>query len=45
MNLLGADRELTRNPYYAATAPRRRSWPALQDSAACDVAVGGVWPA
>ena len=41
MNLLGADRELTRNSYYAATAPRRRSWPAWQDSGNCDVAVVG----
>ena len=41
MNLLGADRELTRNSYYAATAPRRRSWPAWQGSGDCDVAVVG----
>ena len=41
MNLLGADRELTRNSYYAATARRRTSWPALQGSAECDVAVVG----
>lgn len=41
MNLLGADRELTRNSYYAATAQQRTSWPALQGSAATDVAVVG----
>ena len=41
MNLLGADRELTRNSYYAATAQRRTSWPSLQGGAECDVAVVG----
>ena len=41
MNLLGADRELTRNSYYAATAPRLQSWPAWQGSGECDVAVVG----
>lgn len=41
MNQLGADRELTRNSYYAATAQRRQSWPALQGRADCDVAVVG----
>ena len=41
MDLLSADRELTRNSYYAATAARQQSFAALQDSAACDVAVVG----
>lgn len=41
MDLLSADRELTRNSYYAATAARQQSYAALQDSAQCDVAVVG----
>ncbi len=41
MDLLSADRELTRNSYYAATAARRQVFPALQGSASCDVAVVG----
>lgn len=41
MDLLSADRELTRNSYYAATAARRQAYPALQGSAVCDVAVVG----
>ncbi len=41
MSLLSAERELTRNSYYAATAPRERSFPALQSDVDCDVAVVG----
>jgi gamma-glutamylputrescine oxidase len=41
MDLLSADRELTRNSYYAATAPRQQSFAALQGRADCDVAVVG----
>jgi len=41
MDLLSADRELTRNSYYAATAVRQQTFAALQDSADCDVAVVG----
>jgi gamma-glutamylputrescine oxidase len=41
MDLLSADRELTRNSYYAATAERRQRFAPLQDSASCDVAVVG----
>ena len=44
MSLLSAERELTRNSwtsYYAATAPRERSFPQLQGDAHCDVAVVG----
>ncbi|HMO44655.1 MAG TPA: FAD-binding oxidoreductase [Rubrivivax sp.] len=41
MDLLSADRELTRNSYYAATAARQQSFAALQGSASCDVAVVG----
>jgi len=41
MDLLSADRELTRNSYYAATAERRDSFPPLQGSRSCDVAVVG----
>ncbi|MGL6110784.1 MAG: NAD(P)/FAD-dependent oxidoreductase [Rubrivivax sp.] len=41
MDLLSADRELTRNSYYAATAERRHSYPPLQGRQACDVAVVG----
>jgi gamma-glutamylputrescine oxidase len=42
MSLLSAERELTRNSYYAATAPRERSFPALQADVDCDVAVVGA---
>jgi gamma-glutamylputrescine oxidase len=42
MPLLDTDLELTRHSYYAATAPRQRSFPALQGGAACDVAVVGA---
>ena len=41
MDLLSVDRELTRNSYYAATAPRQQAFPALQGGADCDVAVVG----
>ncbi len=42
MSLLSAERELTRNSYYAATAPRERSFPHLQADVDCDVAVVGA---
>jgi gamma-glutamylputrescine oxidase len=41
MDLLSADRELTRNSYYAATAERQHSHPRLQGAQSCDVAVVG----
>lgn len=41
MDLLSADRELTRNSYYAATAAPRQAHTPLQGSAVCDVAVVG----
>jgi len=41
MDLLGVDRELTRNSYYAATASRLQAYPALQGQVSCDVAVVG----
>jgi gamma-glutamylputrescine oxidase len=41
MDLLSADRELTRNSYYAATAPRPQPFAALRGRADCDVAVVG----
>lgn len=41
MSLLSAERELTRNSYYAATALRERSFPQLQGDVECDVAVVG----
>ena len=41
MNLLRADRELTRNSYYAATSARTQSFPALQGTVECDLAVVG----
>ena len=41
MDLLSADRELTRNSYYAATAERQHSYPPLQGMLSCDVAVVG----
>ena len=41
MDLLSADRELTRNSYYAATAERQHSHPPLQGAQGCDVAVVG----
>ena len=41
MSLLSADQQLTKHSYYAATAPRERSFPALQSNVDCDVAVVG----
>ena len=41
MYLLSADRELTRNSYYAATAAREQAFPPLQGAQSCDVAVVG----
>jgi len=42
MPLLDTDRDLTRHSYYASTAPRTQSLPALQgDGGACDVAIVG----
>jgi gamma-glutamylputrescine oxidase len=41
MSFLKFDRELARPSYYAATAARTQSFPALQGSQQCDVAVVG----
>ena len=41
MDLLSADRELTRNSYYAATAERQQSHPPLMGAQRCDVVVVG----
>jgi gamma-glutamylputrescine oxidase len=41
MHFLSADRELARHSYYAETAQREASYPALQGDADCDVAVVG----
>jgi gamma-glutamylputrescine oxidase len=41
MDFIGADRDLARDSYYAASAPRGASHPALQEDAACDVAIVG----
>ncbi len=41
MDLLSADRELTRNSYYAATAERQQVHPPLMGAQRCDVAVVG----
>lgn len=41
MPLLDTDRSLARDSYYAATAPREASWPALAGDTSCDVAVVG----
>ena len=41
MHFLSADRELARRSYYADTAQRDASYPALQGDADCDVAVVG----
>jgi gamma-glutamylputrescine oxidase len=41
MPLLDTDQELTRHSYYAATAARTQSHPALQGDTRCDVAVVG----
>jgi gamma-glutamylputrescine oxidase len=41
MPLLSVDQPLTKNSYYAATAPRDRGFESLQSNAECDVAVVG----
>ncbi len=41
MSLLSTDQQLTRNSYYAATAPRGQRFPALESNVDCDVAVVG----
>ena len=41
MSLLSADPQLTKNSYYAATAPREQRFPALQSNLDSDVAVVG----
>jgi NADPH-dependent 2,4-dienoyl-CoA reductase/sulfur reductase-like enzyme len=41
MDLLGIDRELARDSYYAATAPRAHGHAPLQGAHECDVAVVG----
>jgi gamma-glutamylputrescine oxidase len=41
MSLLSADQQLTKNSYYAATAPRDRGFGPLQSHEECDVAVVG----
>jgi gamma-glutamylputrescine oxidase len=41
MTLLQTDLELTRNSYYAATAPRRQRFPVLQSHVDTDVAIVG----
>ena len=42
MSLLAAEEELTKNSYYAATASREQSFPALQVELGCDVAIVGA---
>lgn len=41
MTLLQTDLQLTKNSYYAATAPRRQRFPALQSNIDADVAIVG----
>ena len=41
MSLLQTDLELTKNSYYAATAPRGQRYPALQANVDADVAIVG----
>jgi gamma-glutamylputrescine oxidase len=41
MSLLSAETGLTRNSYYAASAPREAGFPVLQSDVECDVAVVG----
>lgn len=41
MSLLRVDQQLTKNSYYAATAPRRQAWSALQGDVEADVAIVG----
>jgi gamma-glutamylputrescine oxidase len=42
MRFLTIDRDLARDSYYAATAPRLQAFPALESSVECDVAVVGA---
>ncbi|MCW5657273.1 MAG: FAD-binding oxidoreductase [Burkholderiaceae bacterium] len=42
MSLLDSDHDLARDSYYAATSPRQASFPRLQGSAHCDVAIVGA---
>ncbi|MCV2361063.1 FAD-binding oxidoreductase [Paucibacter sp. TC2R-5] len=41
MSLLSIDRNLARNSYYAATAPRLETYPSLKDALTADVAIVG----
>jgi len=41
MDLLSADRDLTRHSYYAATSAREQEYPLLQGEMDCDVAIVG----
>jgi gamma-glutamylputrescine oxidase len=41
MSIFSADQQLTKHSYYAATAPREQSFPALESNLDCDVAVVG----
>lgn len=41
MSFLTTDQDLSRDSYYAATAPRTRRWPALQGDTTADVAIVG----
>lgn len=41
MSLLSIDRELTRDSYYVATAPRQLEFPPLRESLSADVAIVG----
>jgi gamma-glutamylputrescine oxidase len=42
MSLLQTDLQLTKNSYYAATAPRKQRFPALQSNVDADVAIVGA---
>jgi gamma-glutamylputrescine oxidase len=42
LSLLDSDRDLARDSYYAATMPRAASFPRLEGSARCDVAIVGA---
>jgi gamma-glutamylputrescine oxidase len=42
LSLLDSDHDLARDSYYAATSPRQASFPRLQGSAHCDVAIVGA---
>lgn len=41
MSLLSVDRDLARDSWYAASAPRTEAYPTLQGSQVCDVAIVG----